>query len=61
VAQAVEALDLGLGVESNGVIVDESLDELAHASSDLVREVRRRRADEGVDVVAGWLGHRAEI
>ena len=35
-------------------------DELAHARADLVGEVRRRRPDEGVDVVAGRLAiHRA--
>ena len=30
-------------------------DELAHARAELVGELRRRRADEGVDVVAGRL------
>ena len=33
------------------------LDELADARAELVREVRRRGADEGVDVVARRLGH----
>ena len=32
-------------------------DELLDARADLVGEVRRRRPDEGVDVVAGRLGH----
>jgi hypothetical protein len=35
----------------------EILDELADAGSELVGEVRRRRPDEGVDVVTGRLGH----
>ena len=37
----------------------EGRDQLADAGAQLVREVRRRRADEGVDVVARRLGHRA--
>src|SRR5438093_6988394 len=35
-------------------------DQLAHARPQLVREVRRRRADEGVDIVDRRLGHRSE-
>jgi len=35
-------------------------DELAHARANLVREVGRRRPDEGVDVVSGRLAHRAQ-
>ena len=33
------------------------LDQLADARSQLVREVRRRRPDEGVDVADRGLGH----
>jgi hypothetical protein len=61
VAQAIEALHLRVGVTPDGVIVWEPLHELPHARPELVREMGRCRADEGVDVVAGWLGHRAEI
>lgn len=39
----------------------EVLDELFDASPKLVGEVRRRRSDERVDVVAGDLGHAARV
>ena len=43
------------------VVGGQTVDELAHARADLVGEVRRRRPDEGVDVVAGRLAiHRRE-
>ncbi len=54
-AEAVEPLDLLLGVPPDLVRLGQAGDELAHARAELVREVRRRRPDEGVDVVAGWL------
>ena len=57
VPEAVEELHLLLAVLAHGVIVGEVLDELPHAGAELVREVRRRRPDEGVDVVARRLDH----
>jgi hypothetical protein len=39
------------------MLVGEILDELANPRPELVREVRRRGADERVDVVEGGLGH----
>ena len=35
-------------------------DQLAHPRAELEREVRRRRADEGVDIADRGLGHRAQ-
>ena len=56
-AEPVEQLQLLLGVAANLVVDGEVLHELLDASSKLIREVRRRRPDERVDVVAGDLGH----
>ena len=56
-AEPVEQLQLLLGVAANVVVDGEVLHELLDASSKLIREVRRRRSDERVDVVAGDLGH----
>jgi drug/metabolite transporter (DMT)-like permease len=55
VAKAVEALHLRLGVLPDLARLGELGNELADARANLVGEVRRRRPDEGVDVVAGWL------
>ena len=42
----------------HGMVVRQVEDELLDARPQLVREVRRRRPDEGVDVGVGGLGHR---
>jgi drug/metabolite transporter (DMT)-like permease len=57
VAEPVEQLHLLLGVTADLVVGGEVTDELLDARAELVREVRRRRPDELVDVVAGDLGH----
>ena len=57
--EPLEPLHLRVGVPANLVALGQVGDELAHARSKLEREVRGRRADEGVDVVAGRLAHRA--
>ncbi len=57
--EAFEPLHLGVGVQANLIALGQVGDELAHACSQLEREMRGRRADEGVDVVAGRLAHRA--
>jgi hypothetical protein len=59
--EAVEPLHLAFPVDPNRVLRCQAGYELANPGTDLVGEVRRRRANEGIDVVAGWLGHRAEI
>jgi len=55
VAQTIEAGHLHLGVLPHGVSFRQSRDELLDARPELVGEVRRRRADECIDVVARWL------
>ena len=53
--ESVEQLDLFLGVVAHVVVLGQRRHELADARPELVREVRRRRAYERVDVVAGGL------
>jgi hypothetical protein len=55
VAETVQPLDLLFCVSPHVAVVRKLRDELAYASSELVGEVGGRRADEGVDVVAGRL------
>jgi drug/metabolite transporter (DMT)-like permease len=57
VAEPVEQLQLLLGVAADLVVGGEVLHELLDARAELVREVRGRRPDELVDVVAGDLSH----
>ena len=59
-AEAIEELHLLLAVAAHRVLGRQLFDELAHAGSQLVGEVRRRRSDELVDVVRGRLRHRRE-
>lgn len=59
-AEPVEQLDLLFAVAPHGVILREVLDQLADARTELVREVRRRGAEKGVDLVARRLGHAAK-
>jgi drug/metabolite transporter (DMT)-like permease len=59
-SEPVEELDLGLAVPANGMVVRQALDQLADAGAELVGKVRSRRADEGVDVRDGRLGHGGE-
>jgi drug/metabolite transporter (DMT)-like permease len=61
VAEAVEQLHLRLGVAADLVVGREIVHELFDASPELIREVRRRRSDERVDVVAGDVGHAARV
>ena len=56
-SEPIEPRDLFLRVLPHVVVVRKVRNELAHARTELVREVRRRRPDEGVDVVARGLGH----
>ena len=58
--QAVEEFHSLLAVLADRMVVREVLDELADAGPKLVGEVRRGGPDEGVDVVARRLGHRAQ-
>ena len=58
--EPVEELHLLLAVAADRMVGREILDELADARPELVREVGRRRPDEGVDVVARRLCHAAE-
>jgi hypothetical protein len=51
-ASAVEQLDLLLGVAADLVVGRQIATSSRTARAELVREVRRRRADERVDVVA---------
>ena len=60
-AETVEQLHLLLGVAADLVVGREVTHELFDASPKLVREVRRRRSDERVDVVAGDLGHLSSV
>ena len=55
--EPVEQLHLLLAVAADGVVGREIPDELEDAGAQLVREMRRRRPDEGVDVAGGRLGH----
>ena len=55
--ETVEKLHLLLAVRAQWMVVREILDQLADTRTELVREVRRRRSDEGVDVVARRLCH----
>jgi len=59
VPEPVEKLHLLVRVSPHVVPFRQVGDELAEAGAKLVGEVRRRRPDERVDVVAGWLAHRA--
>ena len=56
--EPVEELDLLLAVPPDRVVGRQVGNRLPHAGPDLVREVRRRRADEGVDGLEGGFGHR---
>jgi hypothetical protein len=58
-AESVEELHLLLAVPVHRVLGGEVSDELCDASSQLVREVRRRGPDEGVDVVDRRFSHRS--
>ena len=60
-SQPVEQLELLLAVAPHRMVRREVLDQVLDAGPDLVGEVRRRRADEGVDVVDGRLHHRREL
>ena len=51
--EPVEQIHLLLGVPAHVVVLGKVCDELLHPRAQLVREVRRRRPDESVDVVAG--------
>lgn len=55
--EPVEELHLLLAVAPHRVLGRKVLDELADPRTQLVCEMGRRRADERVDVVNGWLGH----
>src|SRR5204862_311477 len=55
--EPVEQLHVRLHVAPYLVVLRQVLDELPHTRAQLVREVRRRRADQGVDVVPSWLAH----
>ena len=55
-AKPVEQLDLLFAVLTDRMVLGQALDHLTHARADLVREVRRRRPDERVDVLPGRLG-----
>jgi hypothetical protein len=57
VAESVEQLHLLLGVAADLVVGWKVLHERFDSSPELIREVRRRRSDERVDVVASDLGH----
>src|ERR1039457_186998 len=57
-AQPVEQRHLLVRVEPHGMVVRQVDEELLDARAQLVREVRRRGPDEGVDVGEGRLGHR---
>src|SRR5438105_12088204 len=59
-AQPVEELHLLLAVAAYRVLGGQVLDQLANSSTQLVGEVRRRRADERVDVLERRLCHRAQ-
>jgi hypothetical protein len=60
VTEAVEQLDLLSRVVPDVVVLREVVHELVQARAKLIREVRRRRPNQRVDVVAGWLAHGAE-
>jgi hypothetical protein len=60
VAEPVEERDLLVRVLAHLVLLRQVADELAHARAELVREVRSRRPDKGVDVGKGRFGHRRE-
>jgi len=55
--ETVEKLHLLLAVLAQRMVVREILDQLTDTRAELVGEVRRRRSDEGVDVVARRLRH----
>ena len=57
VSESVEELHLLLAVAPDRMVGRQLGDQLAYARPELVREVRRGRPDEGVDVVARRLGH----
>ena len=58
--EPLEQLDLLLAVAADRVVCRQVLDQLPDAGAQLEGEVRRRRADEGVDVANRRLGHRPE-
>ena len=57
-AEVVEQPDLLLAEAPHGIVLGQAVDQLAHARAQLEGEVRRRRPDEGLDVVDGRVGHR---
>ena len=59
-AQTVEKLHLLFAVLAQRMVVREILDQLADTRTKLVGEVRRRRSDEGIDVVSRRLDHGRE-
>src|SRR6266550_3540460 len=59
-AQPVEVLQLLLAVAADLALLRKVLDQLLDPGPELIREVRRRRRDQRVDVVPGRLRHRAK-
>ena len=55
--ETVEELHLLLAVAPHGMVARQVLDELPYARAELVGEVRGRRPDESIDVVARGLDH----
>ena len=55
--EAVEQLRLLLGIAPHLVVLGQVFDQLQDTRAELVREVRRRRTDDRVDVVSGRNGH----
>ena len=60
-AEPVEQFHLLLGVAADVVVAWKFAHELLDAGAQLIREVRRRRPDKLVDVVAGDLGHNQSV
>src|SRR5688572_33255996 len=58
IPEPVEELGLLLCVTADLVALWEVLHELQDSCAQLIREVRRRGADDRIDVVLGRLGHR---
>ena len=60
-AEPVEQRHLLLGVAADLVVGGEVAHERFDSGTELIREVRRRRSDERVDVVASDLGHAGRV
>ncbi len=60
-AETIEQVQLLFAVAASRVVFREAVDQLAHARSQLIREVRRRGTDELVDLLDDRVRHSESV